>query len=197
MTSHRARRGAAHALALSCSLVVLQPSAAREVPPPPGTVRISPGSAQLLFTPWDDAESQIVAALRGARREVLVQAFAFTSRTIARALIDAHGRGVEVRVTADAGEAGRVERGRIDEIAAAGIPVWLESAYQSAHNKVIVIDADLAENVVITGSYNWTHAAQHRNAENVLILRSQRDLAARYRANWMRHQAAAQRHSPR
>lgn len=197
MTARRARRGAGLALVLSCSLAALQPSAAREVPPLPGTVRISPGTAQLLFTPWDDAEGQIVAALRGARREVLVQAFAFTSRTIARALIDAHGRGVDVRVTADAAEAGRVERGRIDEIAAAGIPVWLESAYQSAHNKVIVIDADHAENVVITGSYNWTHAAQHRNAENVLILRSQRDLAARYRANWMRHQGAAHRHSPR
>ncbi|MFN0160360.1 MAG: phospholipase D family protein [Burkholderiales bacterium] len=197
MKSRSARRVATRALVAIGALAVLQQVAARESAQLPGAVPINSGVAQLLFTPWDDAEGQIVAALRGARREVLVQAFSFTSRTIARALIDALGRGVDVRVTADAGEAARFERGRIDEMAAAGIPVWLESAYQSAHNKVIVIDAELANNVVITGSYNWTQAAQHRNAENVLILRSQRDLAARYRANWLRHQAGAQRHSPR
>jgi phosphatidylserine/phosphatidylglycerophosphate/cardiolipin synthase-like enzyme len=126
-----------------------------------------------------------------------VQAFSFTSRPIARALIAAWRRGVDVRLLADAAEATRVERGRIDELAAAGVPVWLDSAYQSAHNKVMIIDAASPESVVITGSYNWTHAAQYRNAENVLMLRGQSEVAARYRANWLRHQAQAQRHQPR
>lgn len=197
MNAHRTRLRAVRFLAGLCTLAMLHQVSAREVAQLPGSIRLSAGVAQLLFTPWDDAEGEIKAALDGARREILLQAFSFTSRTIARALIDAHRRGVDVRVTMDAGEAGRIERGRIHELAAAGIPVWLESAYQSAHNKVIVIDAEHAENVVITGSYNWTHAAQQRNSENVLILRGQRELAARYRANWMRHQAAAQRRSPR
>ena len=170
---------------------------ARETVVAPGTVALSGGSAQALFSPWDDIEGAIVARLRAAQRQVLVQAFSFTSRPIARALIEAKRRGLDVRVTADAAETQRLEGGRIPELAAAGIPVFIEERYQSAHNKVMVIDADLPSGTVITGSYNWSFAAQRRNAENVLIMRDQAALAARYRMNWERHQADAKPYSMR
>jgi len=44
---------------------------------------------------------------------------------------------------------------------------------------------------IVTGSYNWTYAAQYRNAENVLILRGHPELARAYLANWERHAASA------
>jgi len=166
-------------------------AAARETAAVPGTVALAGGSAQALFSPWDDIEGAIVASLRAAQRQVLVQAFSFTSRPIARALIDAKRRGIDVRVTVDAAETRRLEGGRIPELAAAGIPVFVEERYQSAHNKVMVIDADLPTSTVITGSYNWSFAAQRRNAENVLIMRGQTALAGRYRMNWERHQVDA------
>lgn len=157
----------------------------------PEPVQLSGASAQVLFTPWDDAEGAIVAAIRGARKQLLVQTYTFTSRAVARALIEAKARGVDVRITADQGEAERFEVGRIGELAAAGIPVWVETRYQSAHNKVMVIDAGLAGAAVITGSYNWTFAAQRVNAENVVIMRGAPEFAARYKMNWERHQADA------
>ena len=40
---------------------------------------------------------------------------------------------------------------------------------------------------MVTGSFNWTDGAQRKNAENVLILRRNRDLAQAYAANWRRH----------
>jgi len=166
-------------------------AAARETATVPGAIALSGGSAQALFSPWDDIEGAIVASLRAARRQVLVQAFSFTSRPIARALIEAKRRGVDVRVTADAAETQRLDGGRIPELAAAGIAVFIEERYQSAHNKVMVIDADLPTSTVITGSYNWSFAAQRRNAENVLIMRGQTALAGRYRMNWERHQVDA------
>ena len=56
----------------------------------------------------------------------------------------------------------------------------------------MLIDSGTAGATVITGSFNWTYAAQRRNAENVLILKGQLELAQRYKANWERHQAQAQ-----
>jgi phosphatidylserine/phosphatidylglycerophosphate/cardiolipin synthase-like enzyme len=44
---------------------------------------------------------------------------------------------------------------------------------------------------VITGSYNWTYAAQRRNAENVIIMSGQNAVSARYRMNWERQRAEA------
>ena len=165
--------------------------------PAPAPVQLNGASAQILFTPWDDAEGAIVAAIRGARKQLLVQAYTFTSRAVARALIEAKARGVDVRITADQGEAERFEVGRIGELAAAGIPVWVETRYQSAHNKVMVIDAGEPGAAVITGSYNWTFAAQRVNAENVVIIRGAPEFAARYKSNWERHQADAVAYRPK
>lgn len=145
------------------------------------------GSVQVAFTPWDDAEGMIVEAIAGARRQILVQAFSFTSRKLAAALIAARRRGVEVRVLADREQTFSGENSRVPDLVAAGISVDLEVRYQSAHNKVMVLDADSPEATVITGSYNWTYAAQSRNAENVVIFRRHPELVRQYAANWQRH----------
>lgn len=172
-------------------------ASAREGAGAPGTVPVVAGTVQVLFSPWDDIESAIVTALRGARREVLVHSFSFTSRPLARALIEARARGVDVRITTDAAESDRTENSRIPDLAAAGIPVFVEERYQSAHNKVMIIDAGLAGGTVITGSYNWTYAAQRRNAENVIIITGQNAVSARYRMNWERQRADARPYVPR
>ena len=142
---------------------------------------------RVYFVPWDDAEGAIMRAIRGAQRQVLVQAYVFTSGAIAGELINARKRGVDVRVTADQEQTERVRTSRIGDLVRAGIPVWIESRYLAAHNKTMVIDAGHALPVVITGSYNWTVAAQRRNAENVLIVSGAADLAQAYKANWERH----------
>jgi phosphatidylserine/phosphatidylglycerophosphate/cardiolipin synthase-like enzyme len=145
------------------------------------------GTVQIAFTPWDDAEGMIVEAIAGANRQILVQAFSFTSRNIAAALVAARRRGVEVHVLADREQTFSGDNSRIPDLVAAGIAVDLEVRYQSAHNKVMVLDAGSPEATVITGSYNWTYAAQNRNAENVIIFRRHPELVRQYAANWQRH----------
>lgn len=135
-------------------------------------------------------------AIRAAKTQVLVQAYVFTSGAIAGELINAKKRGVDVRVTADQDQTERVATSRIADLARAGIPVWIETRYQAAHNKTMVIDAGSAAPVVITGSYNWTVAAQRRNSENVLILSGPGGLAQAYKANWERHRAEASPYTP-
>lgn len=133
---------------------------------------------RVCFTPGEDCAGQIVAELDGAKSTILVQAYSFTSAPIAKALVDAHKRGVDVRVILDKSQ--RKERySSLTFLRNAKIPVWIDDRVAIAHNKVMVIDGG----TVVTGSFNFTKAAQERNAENVLIIHD-RDLAARYAANW-------------
>lgn len=152
------------------------------------------GSLQAAFAPWDNVEELIIDAIDDARKQVLLQAYLLTSKKIANTLIEAQRRGVDVRVLADAEQIGKAATSRVPDLAAAGIAVWVETKYQNAHNKIIVIDADTPAATVITGSYNFTWTAQHKNAENILIVRKNPALAAHYVLNWERHRQDAVRY---
>ncbi|MEO8598763.1 MAG: phospholipase D family protein [bacterium] len=149
------------------------------------------GTLQVAFTPWDDIETLIISEIDGAKKQVLVQAYLLTSKKIAKALIATQKRGVDVMVLVDATQSARVPSSKAQDLSLAGIPVWLETRYQNAHNKIILIDVGTPSATVITGSYNFTWSAQHKNAENILIARKNPNLAARYALNWERHRQDA------
>jgi phosphatidylserine/phosphatidylglycerophosphate/cardiolipin synthase-like enzyme len=136
---------------------------------------------QVYFSPRGGCTEAVVAALEAARETVLVQAYSFTSAPVAGALKAAHDRGVDVRVVLDRSQ--RSERyTSATFLQHAGIPTWIDSAHAIAHNKVMVIDGE----TVITGSFNFTKAAEEHNAENLMVLRDP-GLAARYAENWEAH----------
>jgi phosphatidylserine/phosphatidylglycerophosphate/cardiolipin synthase-like enzyme len=60
-----------------------------------------------------------------------------------------------------------------------GIPVYIDNTVTIAHNKLILID----EQTVIGGSYNYSNAAEKRNAENVTFIKS-KDLGSQYLSNF-------------
>jgi len=151
------------------------------------------GTIEALFTPWDDAEGAIVRVVGEARQSIHVQAYLLTSRSIARALTDAKARGVAVEILADREMLEKSDKSLLPQLLEGGIPVWLETRYAAAHNKVMLIDAAHADAVVITGSYNFSWSAQARNAENLLILRGNPALVRRYLDNWRRHRDDAQK----
>ncbi len=104
---------------------------------------------------------------------------AFTSQTIAQALLETRARGLDVRVVVDK----KLSAGRYSVagfLMQNGVPVRVNSAYLLQHQKIIVVDGHDLE----TGSYNFTNNARDRNSENVLIIRNLTDLAGRYEANW-------------
>lgn len=61
----------------------------------------------------------------------------------------------------------------------AGIGCLIDRVPRIAHNKVMILDKD----ILLTGSYNWTKAAHHRNAENLLIIKN-RPTVKIYKRNW-------------
>jgi phosphatidylserine/phosphatidylglycerophosphate/cardiolipin synthase-like enzyme len=184
---HRAQRtllAAAFALAVAAIPLAL---AAKEFP--------AVGSIEVAFTPGDRVDLKIAAAIDGAEREVLMLAYSFTQPTISRALSAAHERGVVVEVVADRGQTLELPQSAVPSLARAGVPIWLDRGHGAAHNKVIVIDADTPRATSITGSYNFTIAAQARNAENIVILRDNPEAARVFRENFRRQQARASRWS--
>ena len=136
---------------------------------------------QVFFSPNGGCTAAVVNNLDKATNSVLVQAYSFTSAPIAQALVDAHKRGVNVEVILDKSQ--RTEKySAADFIQRAGIPTFIDAKHAIAHNKIMVIDGK----VVITGSFNFTKAAEEKNAENLLIIRS-KELARPYLGNWQRH----------
>jgi phosphatidylserine/phosphatidylglycerophosphate/cardiolipin synthase-like enzyme len=153
------------------------------------------GSIQVAFTPGDDASGLVVETIKQAKRQILVQAYSFTHREIAEALVAAKRRGLEVVIIADRYQAETLKTSLVAWLAEQGMPVWIDADHAAAHDKVMVLDAGTPQAALITGSFNFTHAAQYRNAENLMVLSGNQALADAYAANWRRHRIHSQRFS--
>jgi phosphatidylserine/phosphatidylglycerophosphate/cardiolipin synthase-like enzyme len=127
-----------------------------------------------MFAPDDPITDEVVARIQAAQQRVDVLAFAFTSDPIAQAMIDARTRGLAVRAVME----NRNSKGTGSEFATlqgGNVDVHRDGNCYIMHSKTIIIDG----RIVITGSFNWTRAAQQQNDENVLIIEDP-GLAARY-----------------
>ncbi len=141
---------------------------------------------RVYFTPGDSAEAAIVDQLLGAKDSILVQAYSFTNPAIASALVGARERGVKVVMLLD--KSHRTQKySAADFTTHGGVETLIDDRHAIAHNKIMIIDGQ----VVITGSYNFTKAAEKSNAENLVIIESP-EVAAKYLQNWQKHHRHSQ-----
>jgi phosphatidylserine/phosphatidylglycerophosphate/cardiolipin synthase-like enzyme len=172
---------APQALLLVLCLVPLAPAAAREAR--------TLAHVEAAFTPGDDIAGLIRKRIELARSSVQVQAYLLTDRSVANALLAARKRGVAVEVI---GDAAQHEAGNLRYLAAldrAGARVYLNTRHAASHNKIVIVDGDAARATVITGSYNFTQAAQWRNAENIVVISGNRGITDRFVANFALHRS--------
>ncbi|CAI2530159.1 Phospholipase D precursor [Serratia ficaria] len=110
-------------------------------------------SVQVGFSPEGSAQRLVLTVIDEARSRIQVMGYSFTSPEVARALIVAHRRGVDVRVVVDA-KANQNAAGRaaLNLLANADIPVRTVSAFPAAHDKVMVVDGQTTQ----TGSFNYS-----------------------------------------
>ena len=145
---------------------------------------------QVCFSPplpqGCDPTQTVIQALNSARHQILVQAFSFTSAPIAKAIIDARKRGVDVRIILDKSNARR-GYSAATFLEHADVRVLIDAQHAIAHNKVMIIDGQ----TVITGSFNFTKAAEQYNAENLVRIHNPA-IAQQYVQNWSTHAAHAQ-----
>lgn len=167
----------------------LAPAAGTPTTSAPPVTSSGTSAMSTCFTPGQDCTGTIVQAIDQSKTEILVQAYGFTSKPIAEALVRAKTRGVTIMIVLD-----RSNETSNDSAAGYlvtnGIQPRIDSSVTIAHNKVMIID----QSTVLTGSFNFTESAQKRNAENVLIITGDTALAARYRRNFEQRLTASRRY---
>lgn len=137
-------------------------------------------SYTLCFVPdGPSCERLLVDTINGTKRSLLIQAYSFTSAPIAQAVVKAHERGVDVRVILDKSQVSE-KYTSATFLRNASIPLVIDSKPAIAHNKVMVFDQE----AVFTGSFNFTRAAQNRNAENGMVIRGDSSVVKAYTDNW-------------
>jgi len=135
------------------------------------------------FSPNGGCTEAVVGLIGQARVRIRMLAYSFTSTAIARALIAAKERGIDVAIVIDKSDV--TERGEVVSLLTShGVSVFVDSRHKIMHEKVLIVDGEYIE----TGSFNYTEAAEKGNAENALILRDG-DLARAYEANWQEHRS--------
>jgi phosphatidylserine/phosphatidylglycerophosphate/cardiolipin synthase-like enzyme len=133
------------------------------------------------FSPRQGATALIVSTIGAARQSIYVAAYSFTSHPIADALVDAEQRGVDVRVVMDKSQ--RKGRHRLaDFLLTHGVQTRINSHYAIMHDKFLIVDNQVLE----LGSFNYTKAAEDKNAENVLVIRGQPQVIEDYIRQWQK-----------
>jgi phosphatidylserine/phosphatidylglycerophosphate/cardiolipin synthase-like enzyme len=145
------------------------------------------GEIEVLFTypksfrslKFIECERKIIRLINDAQRSVYVQSYSFTSKNIVQALITAKKRGVDVQLLLDKENEIKPSDGLL-KLISTGLPVKIRRIPGIAHSKIIIID----EQIVQTGSYNYTRNANERNDENIIILYNSPAIVKLYLENW-------------
>ncbi len=129
-----------------------------------------------LFCPEDGCASRLIAEIAGSTESVHVAIYYFSHPDIADALIEAHERGVDVKVLGD-GDANYSEQygpgnnyETVQRLKEAGVSYRDDGNAAIMHNKFAIIDGAM----VLTGSFNYTLSADESNNENLVVLVSTR-----------------------
>jgi phosphatidylserine/phosphatidylglycerophosphate/cardiolipin synthase-like enzyme len=128
----------------------------------------------------DSCDRLLAGLIDSARYRIHVAIFSFTSDVLAEALIRAHMRGVEVLVVIELDQAS-VRGSEYGRLKASGVDVRIDGNPYLMHHKFMVID----DRSVVTGSYNWSAAAEDRNDENLVVIVSE-DINHSYESEFQR-----------
>lgn len=127
---------------------------------------INNSEIEIYFSPQDKPSTRIIQLIKGAKKYIYIPTFLITHNEISEELINAHNRGVDVRVIIDANSV-TSRNTKHAKLRQAGIMLKTENYAGKLHSKMIIID-DL---YLITGSMNFTNSGDNKNDENVLIIK--------------------------
>jgi len=126
---------------------------------------------EVFFSPSDHTTSNIIRALSTADKNIFFGVLAFTRDDIAQTLIERKNASVIVRGLIDQ------QPNVLGTLKTAGVDA-LQAGHSVVtglfHHKYAVVDPfnDESDPLVITGSHNWSTAAEQDNDENTLIIHS-------------------------
>jgi phosphatidylserine/phosphatidylglycerophosphate/cardiolipin synthase-like enzyme len=136
---------------------------------------------QVGFSPEGSALKLVLSTTGNAKESIRLMAYSFTSPDVVKSLLDAHRRGVDVRVVVDQnGNKSKASKAALNLLVNAGIPTRTISRYKIMHDKVLIVDNKTTE----TGSFNYSRAADRSNSENVIVIRDNPAVAKIYLSHW-------------
>jgi len=146
---------------------------------------LTPTSGQVeteaYFSPRGGCTDAIVRLIKESNKSIDVAIYSFTSKKIAKALIDAHNRGVKVRVIIDYGNGkSRYCVGPLLEDAGIEVRYKKGSGGGLMHHKYAIYDGK----ILSTGSFNWTGSAERRNDENLVVIKNDPELVEEFKRNF-------------
>ena len=161
---------------------------ARKLDNTPHIFNVNGTPVELYFSPSDRTTSHIISTLAKAQSSINVGMLTLTRSDIAATMVSKKVAGVKVRGILDNG----TDTGsQYTFLTTSGVDIRLKSNTPGLlHHKYGIVDAEVttATQYVITGSHNWTSAAETSNNENTLIIQSNRianqylqEFAVRYR----------------
>jgi phosphatidylserine/phosphatidylglycerophosphate/cardiolipin synthase-like enzyme len=143
---------------------------------------------EIYFSPDDHVARRIVELLRGAQRSIYFMAYSFTANDFGDILRQKAREGLKVSGVMDESQVKSNTGTEYIPFTEAGLPVYLDGNDGLLHHKVFIID----EQIVITGSYNFSSSAERTNDENVAIFFDPQ-IAAQYLAEFQRVEVEAQK----
>jgi phosphatidylserine/phosphatidylglycerophosphate/cardiolipin synthase-like enzyme len=111
------------------------PSPAAHLPPPVSAGPLAAQLAEVFFSPGGGVTEAVASELGNAKKDIVVQAYSFTSAPIAKALVDAHKRGVKVTVVLDRSQRS-TKYSSADFVNNAGIPIYIDAKHPVACGKI-------------------------------------------------------------
>ena len=160
--------------------VVLIPVVPSSPAPTPSTP-IKPWNVH--FSPHGGCTHTVIDFIGTATSMIRVQAYGFTSQSIADALVAAAKSGKDVEVVLDRSDKTAASSKAV-YVSENGVKVFIDSKHAIAHSKVMIVDHSSVE----TGSFNYTDNAENNNAENCLII-NDAELTSAYGSNWELHKS--------
>ena len=120
---------------------------------------------RVIFSPKGGTSKELARLIKAAKKEIMVAAYAFSSKYLGQALSAALKRGVKIRIILDGDNARKSYS--IDEwLLGEGIAVrFIEIKRGSLHHKFMLSDSRL----LVTGSYNFTNESEFRNHEAAIF----------------------------
>jgi phosphatidylserine/phosphatidylglycerophosphate/cardiolipin synthase-like enzyme len=133
------------------------------------------GGIEVVFFPSGDAIERIVAEIRAAKTEVLVQAYSFNSDQLSKTLVDEHNQGVKIVALLGLNRQNE-KNAEAELIARAGIPVFIDPAPGIPCKLVIIIDRQ----VLLASNFNFKGMADGNNTQNLLVMKGGKQLIKRF-----------------
>ena len=125
---------------------------------------------EYCFSPGGNCASRGVYWIGQANSSIHILIYSFTLDTISNALIQAKQNkpNLDIRIVWDASMSNETGSEYL-KLLNAGFQIHVDHRSGILHDKVAIIDS----HIILTGSFNWSNAANQTNRENLIILDSQ------------------------